>query len=447
MRHPLTILGSALVTLSALLFLIVYALELFGWHTNPYIGIVFFLMMPGLFVLGLLLIPLGVWLERRARARGAPRRRLWPLIDLNNPRHQQVVAGVGVLTIVNVVIVSLAAFRGVHYMDSVPFCGQVCHEVMEPEFVSYQAGPHARVACVECHIGPGAPWFVRSKLSGLRQVYAVAFETYSRPIPSPVHNLRPARDTCEQCHWPEKFHGEAIRTFREYASDEANTETVTVLRLHVGGGSESTGPVRGIHWHTSARNEVDYIATDEKRQTIPWVRLRTPEGVKEYVAPGTDRAALAGREMRRMDCMDCHNRPSHTLAPSAGHAVDGAIANGHIDRGLPFIRREAVAVLEEEYATAEEAVRQIDARLKDYYTREHPAVSAERGAALDGAVATVQRLYRHNVFPRMRVTWGTYENNLGHTTAAGCFRCHDGEHFADDGSAIRQDCDLCHEIE
>ena len=447
MRHPVTILGAALVTLSALLFLVVYALELFGWHTNPYIGIVFFLLMPGLFAFGLLLIPLGVWLERRARARGTPRRRLWPVIDPNATGHQQIIAAVGVLTIVNVVIVSLAAFRGVEYMDSVPFCGQVCHEVMEPEFVSYSAGPHARVACVECHIGPGAPWFVRSKLSGLRQVYAVAFETHSRPIPSPVHNLRPARDTCEQCHWPEKFHGEAIRTVREYANDEGNSESVMVLRLHVGGGSESAGPVRGIHWHTSPSNQVEYVAADDKRQSIPWVRLRTPQGDKEYRTAGTGTAPPAGREMRRMDCMDCHNRPSHTFSPSAGHAVDGAIASGHIDRSLPFVRREAVAALEQDFASAEAAAEGIAARLTSFYQRDFPAVYAAKRQAVDASIASAQRLYRQNVFPRMKVTWGTYENNLGHTTAAGCFRCHDGEHFAGDGSAIRQDCDLCHDIE
>jgi hypothetical protein len=445
MRHPVTIAGAALVTLSALLFLIVYVLELLGWHTNPYIGIVFFLVMPGLFVLGLLLIPLGLWLERRARARGGPRRR-FPTVDLNNPRHQQIIAAVAVLTIVNVVIVSLAAFRGVHYMDSVPFCGQVCHEVMEPEFVSYQAGPHARVACVECHIGPGAPWFVRSKLSGLRQVVAVTRGTFSRPIPSPVHNLRPARDTCEQCHWPEKFHGEAIRTIREYAADEGNTETVTVLRLHVGGGSESAGPVGGIHWHTSARNQVEYVASDEKRQVIPWVRLSTPEGVKEYLAPGASKDAPDGREVRRMDCMDCHNRPSHTFAPSAARAVDRAMASGHIARDLPFMKREAVALLDGASGGAALAT-PLSARLSGFYEREYPAVYAERREDVARAAATVQRLYEQNVFPRMRVTWGTYENNLGHTTAPGCFRCHDGEHTAADGSVIRQDCDLCHDME
>jgi hypothetical protein len=442
MRHPLSIVGAALVTLSALLFLIVYAAELFGWHTNPYIGIVFFLVMPGIFVAGLLVIPLGVWLDRRAARAGRPARR-WPVLNLNNPRHLRVTAAVAVLTLANVGIVTLAAFRGVAYMDSVEFCGQVCHEVMQPEFVSYQAGPHARVACVECHIGPGAPWFVRSKLSGLRQVVAVARGSFSRPIPSPVHNLRPARDTCEHCHWPEKFHGDSIRSFPEYADDAENSESMTVMRLHVGGGSAASGPVRGIHWHTSVDNDVEYITTDEKRQVIPWVRLRTPGGTKEFVVKGASQESLQG-ERRRMDCMDCHNRPSHTFAASAARAVDGAIAGGQIDRGLPFVRREAVAALNENYPDRTSAAEAIGRRLHAFYRDNHPDVYGSRRPAVDRAVDATRRLYDHNVFPEMRVGWGSYENNLGHTDAPGCFRCHDDEHVAADGSVIRQDCELCH---
>jgi hypothetical protein len=198
--------------------------------------------MPGLFILGLLLIPLGMPRERRAQRAGVERTSMWPVLNLNDPRQWRIALIVTSLTVVNVFIVALAGFKSVHYMDSVQFCGTVCHEVMQPEFASYEAGPHARVTCVQCHMGPGAPWFVRSKLSGLRQVYAVAFNTHSRPIPSPVDNLRPARDTCEQCHWPEQFHGDRIRAVREYGDDAANTESVTVMRIHVGGGRFDNQP-------------------------------------------------------------------------------------------------------------------------------------------------------------------------------------------------------------
>ena len=448
-RNPLSWIGAALVTLSAGLFLLVFAFELAGWHANPYIGIVFFLLMPGLFVLGLVLIPVGMWREARARRRGVVRGPFqWPVINLNTPRQRTVIGTVALLTVANLLIISLAASRGVHYMESVEFCGQVCHEVMQPEFVSHGAGPHARVSCVSCHVGSGVPWFVRSKLSGVRQLYAVATNSYSRPIPTPVHNLRPAADTCERCHWPEKFHGDKVRAVREYADDEANTESVTNLRLHVGGGSASVGPVQGIHWHTSPANQIEYIATDDKRQVVPWVRLRKANGeVKEWVADGVPPEQIATGERRRMDCMDCHNRPSHTLATSAERAVDLAMAQGQIPRTLPFVRREAVRLLKQAYPSHEAANTAIRGGLETFYRAEHPAVLASGQPALEGAIAAVQRVYGRNVFPTMKVSWGSYANNIGHMDFPGCFRCHDDSHKAKDGTTISQDCSTCHTLE
>jgi nitrate/TMAO reductase-like tetraheme cytochrome c subunit len=272
-RNPTSIAGVLFTTLGALFFLIFFLLDVLGLHSNPYMGMLFFLILPGVFIFGLLLIPLGLWRERRRRLAGKGER-AWPHIDFNLPRHRNIAFVVMALTFVNVVIVSLAAYSGVHYMDSNEFCGNVCHTVMEPEFSAFQDGPHSRVGCVQCHIGPGAPWFVQAKISGLRQVVAVAAHTYTRPIASPVHNLRPARETCEQCHWPEKFHGDKVKVIREFASDETNTETATTLQVHVGGGSDKLSIATGIHWHMNVANVVEYIATDTKRQVIPWVKSR-----------------------------------------------------------------------------------------------------------------------------------------------------------------------------
>ena len=447
-RNPVALAGAALVTVSALLFLFVYLLESLGIHTNPYIGMVFFLVMPGIFIFGLVLIPIGMYREHRARLAGYVRAPGWPVLNLNDPRQLRITTIVGGLTVVNVLIIALAGFQGVHYMDSVQFCGQVCHEVMQPEFASYQAGPHARVGCVQCHIGPGAPWFVRSKLSGARQLYAVAFNTHSRPIPSPVTNLRPARDTCEQCHWPEKFHGDKIRAFRDYGDDAANTESVTVMRIHVGGGSESIAQVKGIHWHTSRSTQIEYIATDDKRQAIPWVRLTRPDGsVKEWVAEGVSPDTLAKGERRVMDCVDCHNRPSHIFASSAQRAVDQALARGVVDRSLPFIRREAVRVLKAAYPSQDAAYAGIKRDLQAFYRPGNPEAAGAKAAAVDRAVEILQRLYGRNVFPTMKVSWGSYPNNIGHMDFPGCFRCHDDSHKAKDGSTITQDCELCHKQE
>jgi hypothetical protein len=438
-----------LTTISAVVFLVVFFADLFGLHTNPYLGILFFLILPGIFIFGLLLIPIGAWIERRRRDRGKPPTEIhWPHIDLNDPVQRQTAVIVFALTMANIVVVSLAAYRGVEYMDSVQFCGQVCHSVMKPEFTAYQDGPHSRVACVQCHIGPGAGWFARSKLSGTRQVFAVSLNTYSRPIPSPVENLRPARDTCEQCHWPEKFHGDKIRRVTEYAEDEQNTESVTTLQVHVGGGSEKLGIAQGIHWHMNVANEVEYIATDDKRQVIPWVRVKDRLGnVREYVADGVTQDQLAKGERRRMDCMDCHNRPSHPMAPTPEKAINAVMARGDVPKTLPFIRREAVKALKVSYASQDAAEEGISRTLRDFYRTQQNDIYMSRRQDVEKAVQGAVNVYRRNVFPEMSVQFGSYPNNIGHMDFPGCFRCHDDNHKSKDGKSIGQDCETCHKIE
>lgn len=443
-RHnAITELGALLTTVSAVLFILLFVWDLFRIHSNPYVGIISFLLLPTFFVLGLILIPVGISLEHRRRASGRPIRSYsWLRVDLNDDRHRTIAAVVAGLTIINIIILGLAAYRGLEYMDSVSFCGQVCHTVMEPEYTAYLDGPHARVKCVECHIGPGAPWFVKSKIDGIRQVWAVAVNSYERPIPSPVHDLRPARDTCEHCHWPEKFTGDLVRRFVSYSDDEANSESVTELQIRVGGGGWRHGGPNGIHWHTSPNLKVEYIASDDRREDIPWVRLTAPDGtVTEFAKEGVTRESLAGREMRTMDCVDCHNRPSHRFAPSPERAVDVALSNGLLPRELPFLRREAVAGLSEEYPDRATAEATLDRRLREFYASQ--AVGAP-AALVDRAVRGVQTIYSHNVFPAMDLTWGTHPNHIGHTDTPGCFRCHDDEHRSPEGRTISQDCELCH---
>ena len=448
-RNAISFAGMILATISAVLFLVVFLVDLFGWHTNPYLGIVFFLILPAFFIAGLLLIPLGAWLERKKRSRGKhPSDLRWPRFDLNDPAQRSAAVIVLILSVANLVIVSLAAYRGIEYMDSVQFCGQVCHGVMKPEFTAYQDGPHSRVTCVQCHIGPGASWFARSKLSGTRQVFAVTLNTFSRPIPSPVQNLRPARDTCEQCHWPEKFHGDKIQRIFEYAEDEANTESVTTLDVHVGGGSERLGIATGIHWHMNVANEIEYIATDDKRQVIPYVRLKDRFGnVREYTAEGVTPDQLAKGERRRMDCMDCHNRPSHPMAPTAEKAVNSAMAQGEIPKNLPYVRREAVKALKATYPTQTAADEGISRAMREFYRTQYQQVYMTRRQDVERAVTSAQNVYNRNVFPEMNVQFGTYPNNIGHMDFPGCFRCHDDNHKAKDGKTISQDCDTCHHIE
>jgi nitrate/TMAO reductase-like tetraheme cytochrome c subunit len=434
--------GAILTTLSAVLILAVVAAGLAGWEGGPYIGIVAFLILPGFFILGLLLIPAGAALQRRreraAEASGVATPRL-PIFDLNKPRTRRWLIGIAGLSAVNVVILAVAGYHGLEVMDSPQFCGS-CHSVMAPEFTAYERSPHSRVTCVQCHIGPGANWFVKSKLSGLWQVVSVSLDLYPRPIPTPIHNLRPARDTCEQCHWPAKFVGDRLKVKTHYSDDEAATETKTVVLLHVGGGASPETP--GIHWHVNPGVRIRYLA-DEKREKIGRVEATLPGGeVRTYDSKVNGEPGTVWREM---DCVDCHNRPTHIFrAPDV--EVDDSITAGRIARDLPFIRREAVKALKAEFPSHEAARDGLVQTLKTFYAEEYPAVAAERGKDIETAGAELGAIYTRNVWPSMRIEWGTYPSHLGHEATEGCFRCHNDEHSTSDGKTLSQDCSLCHTI-
>jgi nitrate/TMAO reductase-like tetraheme cytochrome c subunit len=448
-HNRITALGAILTTSSALTLVAFWVYETTRGlgAIHPYGGLIFFLMLPGVFVVGLVLIPLGVWRRWRLLQRKHELPLEYPQIDLKNPILQRGLLLIAALTLVNVLLMGVASYKGIEYMDSQKFCGQTCHTVMDPEFVAYQNSPHARVECVGCHIGPGASWFVKSKLSGVRQVFAVAFRTYSRPIPSPVKELRPARETCEQCHWPQRFSGDKFVVRRRYLDDEKNTRQTTVLVLKLGGRT-SNGAV-GIHGrHIDQTERISYVATDERRQVIPHVTYRDDSGKSvDYdskdvkVSP----AELAKGEERKMDCVDCHNRPTHAFEVPE-RAVDRRIDSGLISPALPFVKKKAVELLKAGYASRTESTTKIAAALGDYYRTEFPDVYREHRAAVESAIEAVQAIYLRNVFPEMKITWGTHPNNIGHEDFLGCFRCHDGSHVASDGKAIASDCDSCHNI-
>jgi hypothetical protein len=444
-RTPLGMIGGLLATVSGVLILALAVLGGLGFRGGPYLGIFAFLVLPGFFVLGLLLIPAGAWWERRRTARAAETGEapgVLPIVDLNDLHTRQVVLVVAALTAVNLAVVALATYKGVQVMDSPSFCGS-CHSVMDPEYTTYQRSPHARVSCVECHIGPGAPWFVKSKLSGAWQLVSVNFNLYPKPIPVPVHDLRPARDTCEHCHWPAKFVGSRLRVLTSHGDDSANAASKTVLLLHVGGGE--TPRAAGIHWHVASGVEVRYLA-DSKRQKIGTVELTLADGTRRTFttkdgpsAPGPDAT------WRTMDCIDCHNRPSH-IYRLPEREVDDAINAGRIDATLPFVRREGVRLLKVDYPSHAAAREGIRKGLAEFYAKSQPEVLPVRKEAVDAAAVALGDIFTANVWPSMNIKWGTYPSFLGHDAAPGCFRCHDETHATADGKAISQDCGLCHSL-
>ena len=311
---------------------------------------------------------------------------------------------------------------------------------MEPEYTAYQRSPHARVKCVECHIGPGADWFVKSKLSGVWQVFAVAFDLYPRPIPTPLHDLRPAQDTCEQCHWPSKFIGDRLIMKTVYADDEANTELKTALLMKVGGLQGRTS--EGVHWHVDRNITVRYLA-DAQRETIYDVELTQADGSQKLFKGRGD--APEDAVWRIMDCLDCHNRPTHVLGQPGGE-VDHAMEEGRIDHTLPFIKREAVRALEVRYGSQEEARVGLGAALERFYRKEYPEVIESKADAVRAAGQELGEIYARNVFPSMNVFWDTYPNHLGHESSPGCLRCHDNRHKTADGERISKKCEGCHVV-
>ena len=439
--HNVTsLIGTALAVASLVLMACLFAMEQFGFEGGPYIGILTYLILPMFFVIGLLLIPIGALLHRRKlrRMHGEEAIEAMPVFDLNRPATQRwTLIFVGV-TMLNIVILASATYKGVHYMETTEFCGMACHTVMEPEHTAHQRSPHSRVACAECHIGPGADWFVKSKLDGAWQLVAVAFDLYPRPVPTPLHELRPARDTCEQCHWPTKHIGDKLRVIKHYKEDEANTELTTALVMRVGG-VEGTGGT-GIHWHVNPDVSIRY-RSDETREEIYEVEMTRADG--SVVTYADRKAPEDGGMWREMDCVDCHNRPSHIYKP-AHVEVDRVINEGRVDRSLPWIKREAVRIVDAKYDSHEAAREGISDELHAWYKENYPDVAAEKAGALDEAAEALGDIYSVNVFPQMEVWWDTYPNHIGHEQSDGCTRCHNRRMRTADREQISDDCELCH---
>jgi hypothetical protein len=435
--------GVVLVTLAGILWLFLLVPQLGHEDTNPYLGIALYMILPGVFFFGLALIPLGIWLAWKRYGPDAVLPSDIPAFDFRNPRLRRLLIFVGVTTLANVVIASHLSYSTVSYMDSTAFCGTTCHSVMAPEYSAYQNSPHSRVECTKCHIGPGASWFVKSKLSGAWQVIAVTTGHFERPVPAPVENLRPARDTCEGCHWPAKFAGNRLRVIPKYADDEKNSQTMSVLMMKIGGGNTFAG-IHGTHMGPGVN--IFYGHSDRARQAIPYVRLeKNGKTDAEFFAKDAKQDEVRNLPQRLMDCMDCHNRPTHAFElPERG--MDRILSTQQASPDLPFLKKKGVELLRASYSSREEALAKIPEGLESYYSQTYPDVYKTRLNDVKAAAQAVRSVYDRNVFPNMNVMWGTYVNNVGHTDFPGCFRCHDDEHKATGDRAIKQECSTCHEL-
>ena len=443
-----SIIGSILALISLGLIIFTFTLASYFDLGSSYIGLFIYIIFPMILVLGLILIPIGIFFQRRKIKRsGVKAASNWPRIDLNDSRYRNAFMIFILTTFIFIFISAVGTYEAYHYSESVEFCGTLCHKVMEPEYVAYQNSPHARVACVECHVGPGVDWFVRSKLSGLYQVYAVTTGIYPRPIPTPVKSLRPARETCEKCHWPEKFYSHKNRLEKHYLED--NTEWDISLNMKIGSTHSALGLIEGIHWHINPDIKVEYISRGIQNEEISWVKTTNlKSGEADIFESQENPLSLAEKDSitpRVMDCMDCHNRPSHRYS-SPPSFIDNAITGGIIPKELPGIKNACIIATTPVYTTKDSANMLIRQSMLDYYKQESPDILKEKPELLEQAINGLQTVYNRNIFPYMRVNWEVYPDHIGHKETNGCFRCHDDKHISESGKVISKNCNICHEI-
>lgn len=437
-QHWLSLTGLALLATALISWLFVLPLQLRGHASNPYVGIIAFLILPIGFFAGLILVPIGVYISKHRIREGFAQ----PAFD-RQAALKRIAWFFGITTILNILIGTQLTYRAVSYMDTPQFCGSSCH-TMAPQFAAYQNSPHSRVECVECHVAPGAAGWVNSKANGLRQLFQTITATAPKPVPSALasNRLVPARKTCENCHWPQHFGGVRLRVLSNYAEDEQNTRTDTVLLMMVGGNR-----FPGIHGaHFGPGVHIRFAASNPERQTIPWVEYRNSEtgAVRTFVSTDSKGASVDALPKFEMQCVDCHNRPSHTFELPE-RAMNRALALGEISVTLPFVKKQGVELLKKTYATQKEAATQIPLTFASFYQQNYSELSTKRSEDIRQAGKAILAIYNRNVFPELKVSWGTYPNNLGHTDFPGCFRCHDGSHTAGDGQSIAQDCSTCHQ--
>ena len=437
----LSLLGGATTTASAMVLLGFWVVGFFGRGAskNPYLGIIFDLILPGIFVVGLLLVLVGILLRRSYLDATNQVPSFFPEVSLKDPMFRHALDIAVVATFINFIIVGTAAYRGIAYMDTVSFCGASCH-VMAPEHVAYRVSSHSNVACTDCHVAPTAAAYVHAKVDGTVQLLMVVAQNYPRPIMA-VNKIPAASTTCVHCHSPGRFFGDKIVITNGYADDKSNTKTSSVTLMHVGG-RDSFAHLSGIHG--AHMGKIEYIAVDTTDQTIPWVGKANEDGsVTEFVASGTTSIVMG--EKRLMDCIDCHNRAAHSF-DTPEDALNKDMALGSPSASLPFVHQESLSLLKAIYKSQAEADARITSGLVTFYRSQYPAIWNRQSPQVYAAAKALISIYDANVFPSMKVTWGTHPNNIGHNNSPGCFRCHDGNHVAKGGASITNDCSVCHNL-
>jgi nitrate/TMAO reductase-like tetraheme cytochrome c subunit len=449
-KNWLTIIGSIIAGINLILIILLFIISTIFDKGNSNLGLFIYIILPGFMLFGLLMIPVGMFRERgRLRKSGLHESGKFPRIDLNDPRHRNAFVIFTITTIVILFLSTLGSFEAYHITESVEFCGTLCHQVMEPEHTAYQNSPHANVSCVECHVGSGASWYVKSKISGLHQVYAVLTKTYPRPIATPLHDLRPARETCEKCHWPQKFYARTLWTKKYFLADSLNTEWDIMLQMKTGPEYSGVGLREGIHWHINPAVNIEYISDNDKRENIKYVKYTNKAtGVvtvyRNSEDPISDSLVNASAK-RTMDCIDCHNRPSHNYKSPSVY-FDRMLVSESALQNIPFIKKVSMGILKDSFTNSDTALLKIKDGISAYYKSDYKDYYAKHEELINSSVSSIQKAFSQNTFPKMKVSNDFYPEHIGHLESNGCFRCHNGSFKAENGRTITRDCNLCHTI-
>lgn len=445
-----TFLGGLIAVISLFMIIILFLASLILDVGDNYSGLFTFIILPALMIAGLALMFIGLIRSRRKRRLQSSETAKLPIVDFNDPKQRMIVFVLTIGLSVFVVLSALGGYQAFHYTESNQFCGTVCHSVMEPEYTAYQGSAHARVNCVECHVGSGVNWYVKSKLSGLYQVYSVMAGAYPRPIPTPLHDLRPAQETCEKCHWPEKFYDRKFVFHKHYLADEENTEWDIAMVMKTGPAYRALGQQEGIHWHINSNVKIEYASTNIKRDTIILVKYTDLLSGEVHIYMDEtyplDQDQISNLEFRTMDCLDCHNRPSHDYK-SPQRFFDDAMTSGKISSDLPDIKVAAMDILRNVFPTKDSAFSYIESEIYGYYDMLYPELMETDKETIDRAILAIKEGYSKNVFPYMKADWKAYPNFMGHIENNGCYRCHNDRFKSTEQTrTISRDCTLCHHI-
>ena len=444
--NPLTLAGSVIALFNLALIVFLLVVELLAKRPRPYSDLVILLVLPLFILIGVAFIILGIVRQRRRHKAAPPGEPRFLVVDFNDDKQRRLVILLSAGFICLTLLYTFGVFRGYEFVESDFFCTRVCHTVHRLDSQAHVFSSHAKVACSACHVGSGTQYFILTKLKGITDLYSLLSNTFPRPIPAPIKDLRPSKDICQDCHGPKYAIREDLQVRKYYLSDTKNTEWEIDLLLKMGAVRVQIDKPPVMHWHYAVARQIEYASADPKREAIPWVRAVGFDGkARIYRAEDGNAAGKepAPEQKHVMDCIDCHNRVGHELYPP-DRVTNALLSLKSIDPSLPDIKSTAVEALEGKYDSREAARSGIKDAIMEFYKKKHPDIAASREAELKQVILMLQDLYDRNYDPVMKETWKSYPSQSGHMYSLGCFRCHDGKHKSDDGTVLTKDCSLCH---